>query len=42
MLGVQTKFRKYCTARTGPHCHVEAVLAILRRLDLESLIASKP
>jgi len=30
------------TARTAPHGHVEAILAMLRRLDLESLIASKP
>jgi transposase len=30
------------TARTAPHGHVEAILAMLRRLGLESLIASKP
>ena len=30
------------TARTAPHGHVQAILAMLRRLDLESLIASKP
>jgi transposase len=30
------------TARTAPHGHVEAILAMVRRLDLETLIASKP
>jgi transposase len=30
------------TARTAPHGHVEAILAMIRRLDLETVIASKP
>jgi transposase len=29
------------TARTAPHGHVEAILAMIRRLDLETVVASK-